>query len=65
MSARRMAAIRKAAEAPFIRNQYGLWCPNCQEAIDEMWPVNCDCCGYPSPDHDRYDEDDDDDGRFD
>lgn len=52
--------LRRRAEAPFTRNQYGLWCPNCQERIDEFWPESCDCCGYPSPDHDRYDVDEDD-----
>lgn len=41
----------------FIRNQYGLWCPNCQERIDEMWPVSCDCCGYPAADCDTFDDD--------
>lgn len=44
---------------PFIRNEYGLWCPNCQERIDEFWPVSCDHCGYPAPDHERFDEVDD------
>jgi predicted amidophosphoribosyltransferase len=44
---------------PFIRTSAGLWCPNCQERIDEFWPVNCDHCGYPSPDHERFDEPDD------
>lgn len=39
----------------FIRNEYGLWCPNCQERIDEMWPVSCDACGYPSPDCEDFD----------
>jgi predicted amidophosphoribosyltransferase len=46
------------SESAFIRNQYGLWCPNCQERIDEMWPVSCDCCGYPALDHDTFDGDD-------
>ena len=45
----------------FIRNEYGLWCPNCQERIDEMWPVSCDACGYPSPDCDDFDGDRDED----
>jgi predicted amidophosphoribosyltransferase len=50
----------------FIRNEYGLWCPNCQERIDEFWPVSCDCCGYPAADHDRPrdDLDDMDDADF-
>lgn len=56
-----MAALRRKAEEPFIRNEYGLWCPNCQEAIDESWPASCDHCGYPKPDHDRCDGDDLDD----
>jgi hypothetical protein len=45
----------------FIRNEYGLWCPNCQERIDELWPVSCDHCGYPDADFDcdQYDGDDD------
>lgn len=43
----RMARLRDRAEKPFIRNEYGLWCPNCRERIDEMWPDACDCCGYP------------------
>ena len=41
----------------FIRNKFGLWCPNCQERIDELWPVSCDCCGYPSGDHERFGRD--------
>lgn len=45
----------------FIRNEYGLWCPNCQERIDEMWPDSCDACGYPSPDCDDFDADRDED----
>jgi len=54
----KMCRLRKAAEAPFIRNDYGLWCPNCEERIDEMWPDSCDCCGYPNKDYDRFDDDD-------
>ena len=50
--------LDERAETPFIRNQYGLWCPNCQEAIDEFWPESCDYCGYPSADYDRFDDDD-------
>lgn len=45
-------------EGAFIRNEYGLWCPNCQERIDEFWPVSCDHCGYPAADYDRFDQDD-------
>lgn len=57
----RMAAIRRAAESAFTRNEYGLWCPNCEERIDEMWPDCCDHCGYPNKDHTRFDENSDDD----
>jgi len=28
---RRMREFRKRVEAPFIRNEHGLWCPNCGE----------------------------------
>jgi hypothetical protein len=46
---RRMARLRAKAEAPFIRNEYGLWCPQCGEQIaDWEWVGDCDCCGYPS-----------------
>ena len=41
--------IRIEMEAPFIRNQYGLWCPQCGEQIaDWEWVGDCDACGYPS-----------------
>jgi hypothetical protein len=50
VSEQKIRELRRRAEAPFIRNQYGLWCPNCQEQIDEMWPESCDSCGYPSAD---------------
>lgn len=56
MSKVRMQKLRAKAESPFIRNQYGLWCPNCQEAIDEFWPVSCDHCGYPEADYERFDD---------
>lgn len=53
---------RKAVDAyirrHFLTNEHGIWCPNCQERIDDFWPASCDHCGWPSPDHDRYDEDD-------
>jgi len=55
----RIANLRRRAESPFIRNQYGLWCPNCEERIDEFWPSSCDHCGYPSPDYERFDGGDD------
>lgn len=53
-----MRAIRQAAESQFVRNRYGLWCPNCEERIDELWPDACDCCGYPNKDYTRFDEED-------
>ena len=40
----------------FITNEYGIWCPNCQEAIDAFWPDNCDHCEWPKADYDRFDE---------
>lgn len=47
--AKRMREFRKRIEAPFIRNQHGLWCPQCDEQITDWgWINNCDCCGYPS-----------------
>lgn len=47
-SRRRMARFREKVEAPFIRNQFGLWCPQCGEQIaDWEWVGDCDCCGYP------------------
>ena len=52
----RIAALRRRAEQPFIRNQHGLWRPNCGERIDEMWPESCDCCGYPKPDMETFDD---------
>lgn len=59
MSGQRMRAIRQAAEGRFVRNQHGLWCPNCEERIDELWPEVCDHCGYPDKDYTRFEEDDD------
>ena len=57
---KRMARFRAKVEKPFIRNQYGLWCPQCGERIaDWEWVGNCDCCGYPS-----VIEDDDDDYEY-
>jgi Zn finger protein HypA/HybF involved in hydrogenase expression len=56
----RMQALRQRAESAFTRNQYGLWCPNCEERIDELWPASCDHCGYPNKGFTRFDEDDDD-----
>ena len=56
----RIGRLRKRAESPFTRNQYGLWCPNCGERIDEFWPESCDACGYPDPDHETFGEDDHD-----
>lgn len=47
----RVEKLRDRAESQFIRNQYGLWCPHCFERIDEMWPTECDACGYPEPDY--------------
>lgn len=54
---KKLARLRLNAESRFTRNEFGLWCPNCGERIDEMWPDSCDCCGYPKPDHDRFDQD--------
>jgi Zn finger protein HypA/HybF involved in hydrogenase expression len=52
-----MADLREQAEAPFIRNDHGLWCPQCGEMIAEWeWVGDCDACGYPS----RIEDDDDD-----
>lgn len=42
----------------FIHNEYGIWCPECQERIDEMWPTLCDACGYPDCDDDDRDNSD-------
>jgi len=57
-SRRRMARIRRAAEAPFTRNEYGLWCPQCGEMIaDWEWVGDCDCCGYPREIETDYDPD--------
>ena len=44
-------------EDAFTRNEYGLWCPNCQERIDELFPWSCDCCGYPDEDMETFDDD--------
>ena len=55
---RQMAAFRARVEAPFIRNQYGLWCPQCGEQIaDWVWVGDCDCCGYPSEIESEADDD--------
>lgn len=59
MRRERLRRLRQAAESAFTRNQYGLWCPNCEERIDELWPDACDHCGYPNKDYTRFDEDDD------
>jgi hypothetical protein len=48
-SRKRMSRLRDEIEAPFIRNQHGLWCPQCGEQIaDWEWIGDCDACGYPS-----------------
>jgi methionyl-tRNA synthetase len=57
-SRKRMARFRAKVEAPFIRNQFGLWCPQCGEQIaDWEWVGDCDCCGYPSEVGDDSDDD--------
>jgi hypothetical protein len=33
-------------EDDFVRNEYGLWCPQCGEKIREWEWISCDC-GYP------------------
>ena len=54
---KRMADFRRRVEQPFIRNKFGLWCPQCGEQIaDWEWVGDCDCCGYPSQIED-YDND--------
>ncbi len=54
---RRMREFRKRVEAPFIRNEHGLWCPNCGEQIaDWEWVGDCDCCGYPRPGFDDFED---------
>jgi hypothetical protein len=60
MRKERLRQIRAAAERPFVRNRYGLWCPNCDEQIDELWPDACDYCGYLNKDYTRFDEEEDD-----
>lgn len=55
-----MRELRRLAERQFIRNKYGLWCPNCDEQIDELWPDACDYCGYPKRGYDRFEDDDED-----
>lgn len=53
----RMRRALNEAEKPFIRNQYGLWCPQCGEMIAEWeWIGDCDCCGYPSEIEDEGDD---------
>jgi hypothetical protein len=55
---RRVARICAEIEAPFIRNEHGLWCPQCGELIAEWeWIGDCDACGYPSEIEDDYDDD--------
>ncbi|API60574.1 hypothetical protein BSL82_15825 [Tardibacter chloracetimidivorans] len=50
--------VREDMEAPFIRNEYGLWCPQCGERIaDWEWIGDCDACGYPSEIEDDCDDD--------
>lgn len=58
--ARAKNAIDAYIDRHFIVNEFGIWCPNCQEMIDYFWPESCDHCGYPKPDHERYDRDHDD-----
>ena len=54
-----MERFRAKVEAPFIRNEFGLWCPNCGEQIaDWEWVGDCDCCGYPRADCENFDDDD-------
>lgn len=46
-------------EDAFIRNQYGLWCPQCGSQIAEWeWIGDCDACGYPSEIEDQGDWED-------
>lgn len=50
--------VQKHIDEHFIENEFGIWCPNCQAAIDYFWPESCDHCGWPAEDHERYDLDD-------
>lgn len=51
-------AVNDYIERHFSVNEYGIWCPNCQERIDDFWPESCDACGWPAADYDRFDDDD-------
>ena len=59
--ARKRSPIQDYVERHFIVNGFGIWCPNCDEQIDYMWPESCDHCGYPHAGYERYDRDDLDD----
>lgn len=56
---RKYSAIDAHIDQHFVTNEHGIWCPNCQEQIDYNWPVSCDHCGYPDPDHEDYDREPD------